>query len=187
MEDPPLNPSQHVERIRDILVGRQMHQVEERLHDVEEALSATGSQLRAEDELVKQVERTQSSLSTESESLRQQLKRESETRREQIDALAHQLHDTTNNLQKRERDLERYLSSHLENVSSAMASRIDARVREILQHLQTEIGHWKHQVDRDLESLRTDTVTRTELKGRFARLASAAMEDDPKPDDGFLL
>jgi DNA-binding helix-hairpin-helix protein with protein kinase domain len=68
-----------------------------------------------------------------------------------------------------------------------MAARIDARVREILQHLQTEIVQWKRQIDRELQTVREDSVSRAELKSRFARLASAAMEDDPKPDNGFLI
>ena len=81
----------------------------------------------------------------------------------------------------------RDFTQHLEKMSSAMAARIDARVRELLQHVRSEMGHWKGQVDRDLHHVREESVSRNELKERFARLASAAMEDQPKTDDGFLL
>jgi hypothetical protein len=67
-----------------------------------------------------------------------------------------------------------------------MAARIDARMREVFQHLQSEIVQWKNQMDREFHTLREDTVSRTELKNRFARIASAAMEEDPKPDQGSM-
>jgi hypothetical protein len=38
-----------------------------------------------------------------------------------------------------------------------------------------------------VQSVRDDSVSRHELKNRFARLASAAMEDDSLSEDGFLL
>ena len=59
-----------------------------------------------------------------------------------------------------------------------------------LQHLQTELVHWKGQVDRDVQGVRNQKADREELQNRFARLASAAMEEDPpavREDDGFLL
>ena len=43
MHDPPLNPSQQVERIREILVGRQLQHVEDRIRQIEAGLEARGA------------------------------------------------------------------------------------------------------------------------------------------------
>jgi hypothetical protein len=184
MDDPPLNPAQHVERIREILIGRQMHQVEDRLRTLEKTVGSQGTQIGSE--VVARVQRSQSAVLEETRELRHQLRQESQLRSEQIERLGRQLESTCRNLSHHDQHLQQSLSTHLDNISTAMAARIDARVREILQHLQTEIVQWKNQIDRDMQGLRNVAVTRTEVKTRFARLASAAMEDDPLPDDGFL-
>lgn len=185
MEDRPLNPSQHVERIREILVGRQIHQVEDRLRTLEETLAHREPPVAQE--ALQDLQRSQSAVLEETVQLRQQVRQEAQLRTEQIERITRQLESTCRDLQQHDRGLQQSLSAHLENMSGAMAARIDARVREILQHLQTEIVQWKHQIDRDLQNMREDSVSRAELKSRFAKLASAAMEDDPHPEDGFLL
>lgn len=165
MEDPPLNPSQQVERIREILIGRQMNLVEERLGRLEDTIEHQAARL--EEEVAHQEQSTHAAAQND------------------IEQLSRQLEETCRNINKHDLELQQNLSTHLEQVSSAMAARIDARIREVFQHLQTEIAQWKNQVDRDLRSVRDESVSRSELKNRFARLASAAMEDDPKPDRGF--
>jgi DNA repair exonuclease SbcCD ATPase subunit len=196
MPDPSLNPSQQVERIREILVGRQMHHVEERLAQMENHL-AQGGPGSADSESLQRLQMAQSKVLRETQELRKQVQEESQLRSQQIDNLAQSLNAASEKLEAASAGLERqdrhlgsHLTKHLEDISAAMAARIDARVREILNHLQHEIGQWKHQIDRDMHSVRNEMVDRTELKNRFARLASAAMEDEPNPateEDGFLL
>ncbi|MDA0767854.1 MAG: hypothetical protein O3A92_13640 [Verrucomicrobia bacterium] len=197
MPDPSLNPSQQVERIREILVGRQMHQVEDRLQDLENRLVSGPSPGPASSPALQRLQDAQSTVLRETQQLRQQLEQETQLRSQQINHLAAHLDSASRkldaasaNLQRQDHQLGGNLSRHLEEISAAMAARIDARVREILHHLQHEIGQWKHQVDRDVNSVRTEMVGRQELKSRFARLASAAMEDEPVPEaeeNGFLL
>lgn len=185
MEDPPLNPSQQVERIREILVGRQMHQVEDRLESLERAVSKEGS--HEPPELVQRVRQSQLVVLEELQDLRHRIHREADRRQAQLDDLRKQFEDTARNRSREDHELKDSLRGHLEHISSAMASRIDASVREVLQHLQNDLVQWKTQFEKELQSLREETVTRPELKDRFARLASAAMEDEPQSDDGFLL
>lgn len=185
MEDLPLNPSQQVERIREILIGRQMNHVEDRLRTLEDAVHAQGAQVGKE--VVEKVRTGHTAVLEETQQLRQQLQQESQLRSTQIERLGQQLDTTCREINQHDETLSKNLSKHLENMSSAMAARIDARVREMLQHLQTELGKWKTQLDRDMQSVRDETVSRTELKNRFARLASAAMEDNPNPEDGLSL
>lgn len=196
MPESSLNPSQQVERIREILVGRQMHQVEDRLRSMEERLAA-GQAGAADPASLQRLEQAHATLLREAQQLKEQMREESQLRSHQITQLAQHLDTATRRLdaasaglERQDRQLGSHLSRHLEEISAAMAARIDARVREILHHLQHEIGQWKHQVDRDLHGVRESMVDRTELKSRFARLAAAAMEDDPAPapeEDGFLL
>ncbi len=184
MEDPPLNPSQQVERIREILVGRQMHQLEDRLRHLEGAVTSQDAQVGPE--VLHHLQTSQAAVLEETRQLRRQLQQETQSRNDQIDRLGKQLESTCRDIHQHDQQLQQNLSAHLEQISAAMAARIDARVREILHHLQSEIVQWKNQVDRDLHTVRDDSVSRSELKNRFARLASAAMEDDPAPQDGFL-
>lgn len=192
MPDPSLNPSLQVERIREILVGRQLHQVEDRLQRLEEGPSVGPGPTTPPDALPR-LQQAQDRILRETQQLRQELQQESQLRARQITHLAEHLDAASRKLDTASAGLkqqDRQLSHHLEEISAAMAARIDARVREILHHLQREIGQWKNQVDRDLEGVRKEGIQRPELNRRFARLASAAMEDDPAPEpeeDGFLL
>lgn len=193
MPESSLNPSQQVERIREILVGRQMHQVEDRLQRLESGSPAGGADPAA----LQRLEQAQRTVVDQTNQLRRQIGEEVQLRNQQIaqlaqhlDTASRKLHEASVGIERQDRQLEQHLSTHLEHISTAMAARIDARVREILQHLQTELLHWKNQMDRDLQGMRNDKADRRELQSRFARLASAAMEEDrpeaPK-DEGFLL
>ena len=198
MPETPLNPSQQVERIREILVGRQMHHVEDRLRRLEEGGELSSSPgIRADPDAVGRLQQSQNTLIQHTTELRKQLVEEAELRNRQIAHLAEHLNTATRKIEsassglaEKDRHLEAQLSEHLEHISSAMAARIDARVREILQHLQSELVQWKSQVDRDMQGMRDQMVDRRELRRRFARLASAAMEDEPAmptENDGYLL
>ncbi|MDE0825236.1 MAG: hypothetical protein OSA48_00335 [Akkermansiaceae bacterium] len=196
MPDPSLNPSQQVERIREILVGRQMQQVEERLAKMESHLAQAGPS-SAGSESFQRLQTAQSNELHETQELRKQVQEESQLHSQQIENLAQSLNAASEKLDaasaglaRQDQHLGSHLTKHLEDISAAMAARIDARVREILSHLQHEIGQWKHQIDRDMNSVRTTMVDRQELKNRLARLASAAMADEPNPEteeNGFLL
>ena len=199
MPETPLNASQQVERIREILVGRQMYQVEDRLRRLEEGGGAEPGSAgpRVDLAAIRRLEESQSAVIEHTNQLRKQLVDEAELRNQQIGHLAEHLNRTAQKIEAAssglggvDEQLEVQLSEHLEHISSAMAARIDARVREILQHLQSELVHWKSQMDREMKGMREQKADRREMQSRFARLASAAMEDaPPKPEenDGFLL
>lgn len=169
MTSSPLNTSQHVERIREILIGRDLQHMHGRISRIEGALEQEGTP-------------------TSSPGL--------------LEAITHLRHEQEN-LRKEVQDLKIQAASpqHAsfgetsrgtsDDFASEMAARIDARFREVLSHLQSEILQLKGQLDEDLSSLKTAKADRAELTSRFARLASAAMEeqdeDDTKSTGGFLL
>lgn len=183
MSERPFNPSEQVERIREILVGRQMGRFERRLGDVE----TTAEQSLQESRETSQS--TQNHLNDETQRLRQEIQAEIKRREADVarlDSLISQQHNLTPGPAP---DWERLLSERVEVLSSEMTARIDARTREILQHLQEEIFQWKAQTERDLQSIREVKVDRKELKARLSRLVVAAMEDGPEDDapEGFLI
>ena len=86
-------------------------------------------------------------------------------------------------------------SNEYEHTTSAVDSRIDARYRQILSHLQNEILKASRDVHEELNALKSTKADREELTTRFARLASAAMEEqyhqtssaEVDKEDDFLL
>ncbi|NNC88300.1 MAG: hypothetical protein HKN82_07560 [Akkermansiaceae bacterium] len=197
MSESSSHSSEQVEKIREILVGRQLGLLEHRLGSLEAAIDAHRG--HAGGEALGGAESTHASVLESTEDLRRQLRDEAQIHSdqiarltEQLNAASHQLEEASSKLVEQDRHVEQHLSEQLEHISSAMAARIDARVREVLQHLQSEIVQWKHQLDRDLLAVRHTKVDRQEVRNRFARLAAAAMEDPPpteapREDQGFLL
>jgi len=76
-------------------------------------------------------------------------------------------------------------------LASAMTAQIDARFREIFSHFQGEILKLKGQLVEELSALKLGKVDRTEINSRFARIATAALEEqdlsEEMKNEGFLL
>ena len=191
MPETKFNPSQQVERIREILVGREMGRIERRLVDLETSTTAT-TPFRREPQVEKQLSTTQQSLLRETQELKIRIQKESAARQQQVAQLTQKLAraNTGTPMSLAEQgSIERHVSDRMEKVASEMTSLIDARTREILHHLQNEILQWKNQMDRDLQSIREVKADKKDLANRFSRLASAAMEDNSNLDtpEGYLL
>lgn len=183
MSEAQFNPSQQVERIREILIGREMGRIERRLSHLEKPQSTSfGSGISA------QMATTHQSLIRETQQLRQNLQQEAVVRQQQISQLARRLNESAG-AQTDGSASEAQLRERITAMSNEMTALIDARSREILHHLQAEILQWKNQMDRDLQSIRDIKADRKEIRSRFARMAAAAMEDEPEFEtpDGYLL
>lgn len=191
MPETKFNPSQQVERIREILVGREMGRIERRLADLETSTTATTS-FRREPEVEQRMASTQQSLMRETHELKIRLQKETAARQQQIAQLAQKVtreqSGTPMNFAE-QGSIEQHVADRMEKVAAEMTSLIDARTREILHHLQNEILQWKNQMDRDLQSIRDIKADKKEMGSRFARIASAAMEDNSnfETPEGYLL
>ena len=191
MPETKFNPSQQVERIREILVGREMGRIEQRLVELETSTTGTTS-FRREPEIDKRMATTQQTLLRETQDLKIRLQKESAARQQQIAQMAQKFSRSqagTPMSLSQQGSIEHHISDRMERVAAEMTSLIDARTREILHHLQNEILQWKNQMDRDLQSIREVKADKKEVTNRFARIAAAAMEDgnDPETPEGFLL
>jgi len=188
-----INPAEQVERIREILVGRDIKIVNERIHELEsnvhentnEVARKVGEQLQKAEQ---QYQSAQENIQTITTHIRQQLQQESVTRGQQIqnlaekiDAAAARMDQTTQQLLNLETGHTHDISKKIENLSSEMASRIDAHSRQIMEHMHREIQQWKTRMDGQISTLTEKKVDRKELSSRLARIASAAMGDSLLP------
>jgi len=194
MPEPPLSPSQQVERIREILVGRQMQVVEERLERLERLM---GSSQPAYPSPFPSSGPDFPEIPTplEESAFQRALQEESTRRDRQISEIAavltkagERLNATSTKLSEHDRIITQDLRTTLEEMSSSVAERVDARVREVLDHLQAEIDHVKHQLGAELQKVSEDKADRVEVRDRFTRLAAAAMEAPStlEPREGFV-
>ncbi len=183
------NPAEQVEKIRDILIGQDMQQVNDRIEKLEAAILSSNQEVGQR--LNHQLEQTehqfkvaQENLQTATENMRHQLHHEGVTRGLQINDMAGKIDEATeqmNELSQRllneESGSSKDLVQQIENLSSEMNSRIDAHSRQIMEHMHREIQQWKHRMDEQISALSAKKVDREELSQRFARIASAAMGD----------
>ena len=144
-------------------------------------------------EIITQLQESQTLVLEEMKRMQQAIMEESRVRHEQIQSLTQHLSLMTRELRdvsaRQKQSSAPSLTSEFQELSAEMASRIDARVREILHHLQTELLQWRTHMDRELQAVRETKADKTVLQSRLARIASAAMEDEPvtAPAEGFLL
>ncbi|MDB4353877.1 hypothetical protein N9Z02_01095 [Akkermansiaceae bacterium] len=181
MSTSQLNPAQHVERIREIIMGRDLNQVHGRLQRIENGLD-TGATLRSSDDL-HQLQQSFSELQEECHQLRLELHQEKIMRKQHMAQLDQQLRNRITS------PVSSGAVEDPEDLAAQMAARIDARFREMMSHLQTELLQWKGQLDRDVQAIREVKMDRKEVLQRFAKIVSAAMEDadEPPTKDGYLL
>ncbi len=174
MTSSPLNPSQHVERIREILIGRDLQNMHGRISRIEGALEKDPPANQSSN-----LQEAISDLKEEQASIRQEL----QVQQKQSDSsLTSKSLLEANPLANKEQTAE---------LAARIDARIDARFREILSHLQNELLQLKGQLDTELSTLKSEKADRTELSKRFARLANAAMENEnptaEEKTEGFLL
>ncbi len=173
MTSSELNPSQHVERIREILIGRDLQNMHGRLARIEGSLE---NKLPEQDS--SQFEEAIMSLQQDQASIHQELN----FLKKQKDRIPHLAANSA-----------QHDSPVYEHSSSELTAQIDARFREIISHFQNEISQLKGQMDEHLHSLKSQKADRVELHERFTRLAHAASypetENESAKDqiEGFLL
>lgn len=189
----PINPAEQVERIREILVGRDMALVNDRIQNLETQVQDKSSEVSKI--LSQQMQKAEQKISASHQEvqqitahIRQQLQQETGTRTQQINDLAKKIDEaaarmdeTSRRLLSVEADRGDNIAKKLEGFSSEMASRIDAHSRQIMEHLHREIQQWKNRMDGQITNLAEEKVDRRELTTRLARIASAAMGDAVPP------
>ena len=171
MTSSPLNPSQHVERIREILIGRDLQNMHGRLSRIEGALEKSPPSQDPS-----QVEASLARLKEEQTALREELQVQ---KLEKKDFPPHNEPAPTASVANG-------LTALQAQLSSEMAAHIDARYREILSHLEKELAKLKGEFNEEVHDLNFSKADRSELSERFTRLATAvsAATSPPAQNDG---
>lgn len=187
------NPAEQVERIREILVGRDMAMVNNRIQELESQVKDKSGEISriVSEQMVSaetKIKQSQQSVQQMTEHIRSQLQQETTTRTKQINDLARKIdeaaarmNETSQQLLSSENNRSDKIAKKLEGLSSEMASRIDAHSRQIMEHMHREIQQWKNRMDGQITNLTEEKVDRNELTTRLARIASAAMGDAVPP------
>lgn len=189
-----INPAEQVERIREILVGRDIELVNSRIQSLESQVqNQSGDVTRQVAERLQKAEQqfsaSQQNIQSITTHIRQQLQQEASTRGQQINDLASKIDSAAKRMDQTSQQLLSIETSHSEGISkqieslnSEMAARIDARSREIMEHMHREIQQWKNRMDGQITNLAEEKLDRQELTTRLARIASAAMGDAVPPN-----
>lgn len=181
---PTLNPSQTVERIREIIVGRHLERIEGRIlrleskvestapsrpqypDQVEDRLLINEARVEALQEHVQRMEITHGEVERTATMFRQEAQRLSA----QIQEVARE--KSRNSAVPAVEGLERKLGVWLTNWQTSMNSRLDLRDRDLAERIWAELAALKSDIELRLSEL--ESRTPYNLEERFSRLATAA-------------
>jgi chromosome segregation ATPase len=161
---PPLNPSQTVERIREIIVGRHLERLEQRVAKLETfptLPAAAPIEPPARDEVPANLEQLLATTREETQRLAQQIQMVAAQRMsEAAPAAAHQL--------------ERKLSSWLTDWQASFQVHLHDRDRRLAEQLRTEVASLWENTEAQLTRLESRTMNCDAFEERFHRIATAA-------------
>ena len=179
----PLNPSQTVERIREIIVGRHLERLEQRVARMESGnVASPASSNRLEDRLFAN--------EAEIEALKENVHRLVDTRREQTELRLTQLREETQRLAAQIQNvtalkasepapasvvqLERKIGNWLTDWQSSFQVHLNDRDQLLAGQLRSEVAALWESTEAQLTRLESRAVDRDSIEERFKRIALAA-------------
>lgn len=186
-ETSTLNASQAVERIREIIVGRHLERLEQRVARLESSDAPASPRYPDFDARVlvaeARIEALQGSLARFAEGSREEIERHHHLQREEIQRLAQQIQQIQQVAAIRTADtretaaveqLEQRLGGWLNHWKSAIQQHLDLRDHQIAGHIQSELRTLQAAIDRRLIELETKLPDGKAIELRFKRIADAA-------------
>ncbi len=179
----PLNPSQTVERIREIIVGRHLERLEQRVARIETVgVSAPPPSSRLEDRLFAN--------EAQLEALKENLHRLVDTTREQTELRLSQTREETQRLAAQIQQvaalkssepaapamhqLERKIGTWLTDWQSSFQVHLNDRDQRLATQLRSEVAALWENTETQLTRLESRAVDRDSIEERFNRIALAA-------------
>ena len=180
---PPLNPSQTVERIREIIVGRHLERLEQRVAMLETGVPPTSAASPTLDQRFSPNHETLAALKDNVERLMESNRQQTELRlsqyREETQRLAVQIQQVAT-LKASEpaprsiSQLENRLGTWLTDWQSSINVHLHERDTRIASQLRSEVGELWARTESQLARLESQSVDRDSLDERFNRIAIAA-------------
>lgn len=178
-----INPSQAVERIREIIVGRHLEKLEQRVVRLETGAPATTSSAHSWEDRLSLYEARMEALQHSVQKLTESSREESEARallqREEIQRLASQIQQvaaikTAENQQTAVQQLEQKLGTWLSNWQTALQNHLNEREERVSQKLRGEVASLWENTESQVTRLQSRAVDRDHLEERFQHIAEAA-------------
>jgi hemerythrin-like domain-containing protein len=181
----PINPSQAVERIREIIVGRQFERLEQRVARLE-AIEPQGprqtsvsweSRLQTSEA---RLEAVQHSLQRLADGTREEIQGQTLRQQEEIQRLAAQIQQVAamKSAEAREqsavRELEGRLGAWLTSWQGGLNSHLNERDNRLADQLRGEVASLWESIETQITRLESRATDREWIEERFARIAAAA-------------
>lgn len=172
---PDINPSRQVERIREILVGRQMDSVERRLERLEANLRPMPTQ--APDDVFEiRLANYEQRHDLKLQELRDEIDAEKARRVEETHRLAGQIQAAARGREasglEAQAELEQRITRWLESWNQGFRQYLQQRESHLISEMRSELEQTKAWVNSRLES--TDDARVSRMQASFAQLAEAA-------------
>ena len=187
---PPLNPSQAVERLREIIVGRQFDQFEKRIRRLEIAGPSTGLTSATSEDFDDRLSANEALIEARFESMHENMQQLVAKAREQTEHLLTQQREATLQLtgqvqqlvsaQSSEisadmiRQLEQKIEAWLTNWQNFIHLQLNERDQNISAHLHREVATLWENTESQITALQSRAANWDTIEQRFSRIALAA-------------
>ncbi len=179
---PPLNPSQTVERIREIIVGRHLERLEQRVVRLETTAAPAPVASHLEDRLFAneaRLEALKENVQRFADSSREQTEARFNQHREEIQRLAAQIQQVAA-IKSAEaaptavNQLERKIGGWLTDWQSSFHHQLNDRDHRLATQLRSEVASLWENTESHITRLESRAIDRDSLEERFSRIALAA-------------
>jgi hypothetical protein len=187
---PPPNPSQAVERLREIIVGRQFEQFEQRIRRLEIAGPSTGLTSATSEDFDDRLSANEALIEARFESMHENMQQLVAKAREQTEHLLTQQREATLQLtgqvqqlvsaQSSEisadmiRQLEQKIEAWLTNWQNFIHLQLNERDQNISAHLHREVATLWENTESQITALQSRAANWDTIEQRFSRIALAA-------------
>ncbi|MBJ7395534.1 MAG: hypothetical protein JHC76_05745 [Akkermansiaceae bacterium] len=187
---PPPNPSQAVERLREIIVGRQFEQFEQRLRRLEIAGPSTGLNSATSEDFDDRLSANEALMEARLEAMHENMQQLVAKAREQTEHLLTQQREATLQLtgqvqqlvsaQSSEisadmiRQLEQKIETWLTNWQNFIHLQLNERDQNISAHLHREVATLWENTESQITALQSRAANWDTIEQRFSRIALAA-------------
>jgi len=181
---PSINPSQAVERIREIIVGRHLERLEQRIAKLEAPISRYGHAdlTPLEDRLLAseaRLEALHANVGRMVDNNREEHERRAQVQREETQRLAAQIQQISaaRMASAPSQDiagLERKLGNWLGEWQKALSEHLDMREQKMTEKLRAEVAQLWENIEAQLTKLQSRTLDHAAMEQRFSKIAAAA-------------
>ena len=178
----PLNPSQAVERIREIIVGRHLEKLEQRVASLESSAAQTAMPRAWEDRLCTgeaRLEALQDNFRRLAENTRENAEIRDTQQRAEIQRLANQIQQVAaakaaESAQPAIDQLERKIGTWLNNWQVALQNHLNDREQRLTAQLRQEVASLWENTESQITRLQSRMIDYNRIDERFTRIAAAA-------------